>query len=198
MPLHEALNSCNSLGESLWKSSAGYDSIENDLNYLVLQKRYDHGQRYWIAPVRGTPSTLDADGRVKKASANEHLPVLCTQTAPYSTPDQKDTNATWQVTVNSNNQHLTGYGSMMDRADSSTNRDLAFVIDSSFDFSAFDMPKHQSDGPTLRTSKVTGIMRLLSTTAPNVSRAQAVRKIVSSSTSGLLTCRIPKLTQVRS
>lgn len=108
MPLQEAMNSCNSLGESLWKSSEGYDSIKNDLDYLAFQKRYGDGQRYWIAPVRGTPSTLDADGRVKKASANEHLPVLCTQTAPYSTPDQKDTNVTWQVTLNSNNQHLTG------------------------------------------------------------------------------------------
>ena len=86
----------------------------------------------------------------------------------------------------------------MDRADSSTNRDLASVIDSPFASSAFDMPKHQSDGPTLKTLKETAIMRLLSTTVPNVSRAQAARKIVSSSTSGLLTCRIPKLTLAKS
>lgn len=108
MPLQEAMNSCNSLGESLWSSSGRFKNIENDLDYLVLQKRYGDDQRYWIAPVQGTPSSVVADGRVKKASADEHLPVLCTQTAPFSTPDQKDTNTTWQVTVNSNNQHLTG------------------------------------------------------------------------------------------
>lgn len=108
MPLQNALNSCNKLGESLWDSGSGFDSIQSDLEYLVLQERYNHDQRYWIAPVHGTLSSVDASGRVKKAFANEHLPVLCTQTAPYSTPDFKDTNATWQVTVNSNNQHLTG------------------------------------------------------------------------------------------
>lgn len=108
MPLQEAMNSCNSLGESLWRSSDGFENIQNDLDYLVLQERYGDDQRYWIAPVSGTPSSVDVDGHVKKASADEHLPVLCTQTAPYSTPDQKDTNTTWQVTVDSNNQHLTG------------------------------------------------------------------------------------------
>ncbi|OOQ91345.1 cholinesterase [Penicillium brasilianum] len=109
MPLQNALNSCKSLGESLWDSSSGFGNIQNDLDYLVLQEKTTLNQRYWIAPVHGTPSSIDASGHVKKASANEHLPVLCTQTAPYSTPDIKDTNATWQVTVESNKQYLTGF-----------------------------------------------------------------------------------------
>lgn len=108
MPLQEALNSCNSLGESLWTSNSGLESIQNGLDYLVLQNRYTGDQRYWIAPVHGTPSSVDVSGRMKKASANEPLPVLCTQTAPYSTPDEKNTNATWQVTIKSNQQFLTG------------------------------------------------------------------------------------------
>jgi hypothetical protein len=108
MPLQQAMNSCNSLGESLWDSNSGFENIQSDLDYIVLQDRFKHDQRYWIAPVHGTPSSVDGSGLVKKASANERLPVLCTQTAPYSTPDVKDTNTTWQVTVNSNNQYLTG------------------------------------------------------------------------------------------
>lgn len=108
MPLQNALNNCKSLGESLWDSSSGFGNVQNDLDYLVLQEKTTLNQRYWIAPVHGTPSSIDASGHVKKASANEHLPVLCTQTAPYSTPDIKDTNATWQVTVESNKQYLTG------------------------------------------------------------------------------------------
>lgn len=108
MPLQNALSSCKSLGESLWDSSSGFGNIQNDLDYLVLQEKLSLDQRYWIASVHGTPSSIDASGSVKKASENEHLPVLCTQTAPYSTPDIKDTNATWQVTVNSNKQYLTG------------------------------------------------------------------------------------------
>lgn len=63
--------------------------------------------------------------------------------------------------------------------DMSTNRDLAFVIGSSFAFSVFGMPSQQKDGPILKHTKEPATMRLLSTTVPNVCRAQAVQKTAS-------------------
>jgi hypothetical protein len=62
--------------------------------------------------------------------------------------------------------------------DLSTDRDSAFVIGSFFAFLVFDMPNQQNDGPTLKHTKEMAIMRLLSTTAPSLSKAQAARKIV--------------------
>ena len=99
---------CHSLGETLWPTGSGFSDIEHDLKYLVYQRKYSHSQKYWVASVRGAPSTIDANGCVQRASAETHLPVLCTHSAPYSTLNDQDTNSTWQVTIHSNNEYLTG------------------------------------------------------------------------------------------
>ncbi|KAJ5085844.1 hypothetical protein N7532_010615 [Penicillium argentinense] len=111
MSLQEANKSCESLGEAIWSVDAGYSAIEYNLDYISFQGKFLAGssQRYWIAPVHGTPSTIDANGRVKKASPKEPLPVLCTQNAPYSSTSSQDTSPKWQVSVHSNNEQITGY-----------------------------------------------------------------------------------------
>ncbi|KAJ6036527.1 hypothetical protein N7540_000806 [Penicillium herquei] len=107
MPLQKAIESCRSLGESLW--SGKFDEIKYDLEYLTFQGKYSDDQKYWIAPVDNAASTINLSGKVQKASANTHLPALCTQTAPYSTSETQDNSSTWQVLVHSNNEYLTGF-----------------------------------------------------------------------------------------
>lgn len=106
MPLKQAISSCESLGESLWAAKSGFKNIQHDLDYLVYQGKYPRSQHYWIAPIHNTPSTINADGRISRATPDTHLPVLCTQSAPYSTPYSKDTNSTWQVSVQSDNEYI--------------------------------------------------------------------------------------------
>lgn len=108
MPLLKAAEACQSLGESLWASQSKVSTIQNDLDYLVYEHKSSRSQQYWIAPIRGVPSTINADGEIRESSPSKRLPVLCTQSAPYSTADTKDTNATWQISIQSNNEHITG------------------------------------------------------------------------------------------
>lgn len=108
MPLKKAMQSCQSIGEKLWSIEAGVSTIKHDLSYLLYRDKKKTNQRYWIAPIHGTPSTIDVNGKSKQASSDDNLPVICTQTAPFSTPSFQDTNSTWQVTVHSNNEYLTG------------------------------------------------------------------------------------------
>jgi len=104
----EATESCLKLGESLWRSGYSSKKIQSDLDYLVYQGKYTQSQRFWTAADHRKPSTINANGQIKSASTNEKLPVICTQTAPYSNITFQDTSAKWQVAVNSNNEYLTG------------------------------------------------------------------------------------------
>ncbi|KAJ5551589.1 hypothetical protein N7461_006287 [Penicillium sp. DV-2018c] len=106
---HEASASCEKLGESLWDNASGGQGIRNNLDYLVYQGKYSHGQRFWTASNRRRLSTIDTNGRIHRPSAHERLPVICTQHAPYSNMTFQDTSAQWQVTVNSNNEYITGF-----------------------------------------------------------------------------------------
>jgi hypothetical protein len=108
MPLLKAIEACQNLGESLWNRQSGLPKIHNDLEYLIFERKYSRNQAYWIAPIHGVPSTINVDGQVKESLPSKRLPVLCTQSAPYSTADTKDTNSTWQVNVQANNEHITG------------------------------------------------------------------------------------------
>ena len=109
MPLQKAIESCKSLGESLWTSQTGFSQIKSDLNYLTFQGKYTSDQRYWISSLHNTPSTINGHGKIQKASANTHLPVLCHQSAPYSDHETQDNSSAWRVSVHSNNEYLTGY-----------------------------------------------------------------------------------------
>ncbi|KAJ5130945.1 uncharacterized protein N7515_006984 [Penicillium bovifimosum] len=105
----EATESCQKLGESLWDIASGHQDVQNNLDYLVYQGKYHHGQQFWTASNHRKLSTIDTNGRINRASAHERLPVICTQRAPYSNMTFQDTSAQWQVTVNSNNEYITGF-----------------------------------------------------------------------------------------
>ncbi|OQD75233.1 hypothetical protein PENDEC_c008G02950 [Penicillium decumbens] len=108
MPLVKATDACRIIGESLWATQSGFSNIQHDLEYLVFQRKFSGSQQYWIAPIQAVPSTIDAYGEIRESFSSIHLPVLCTQSAPYSTADTKDTNSTWQVAIQSNNENITG------------------------------------------------------------------------------------------
>jgi hypothetical protein len=59
---------------------------------------------FWVAGEK----TLGGLGEITLADPELHLPVLCTQTAPYSNDTGQDTSAKWQVAVTANNETLTG------------------------------------------------------------------------------------------
>jgi hypothetical protein len=107
-PWQEATESCQKIGETLWGADSSYKNIQNDLDYLVFQGKYTRNQRFWTTSDHRKLSTIDTNGRVNKAPANERLPVLCTQSAPLSNSTFQDTSAQWQVTVHSNDEYLTG------------------------------------------------------------------------------------------
>jgi predicted GIY-YIG superfamily endonuclease len=78
------------------------------LEYLVYQGKYTANQRFWAASHDRKPSAINARGQIKSASKDEKLPVLCTQTAPYTNSTFQDTSSKWQVNVRSNNELITG------------------------------------------------------------------------------------------
>ncbi|KAI2788804.1 hypothetical protein POX_e06825 [Penicillium oxalicum] len=91
MPLHLARKSCEDLGESLWDSNTGFDRIQSQLEYMVLQNTYGPQQRFWVSSTQCAPLSIDSKGSVKEADADQDLPALCTQSAPFSTVNVTDT-----------------------------------------------------------------------------------------------------------
>ncbi|KAJ5330061.1 hypothetical protein N7452_010451 [Penicillium brevicompactum] len=105
----EAAKSCLELGETLWRSDSGFEFIQSDLDYLVYLGSYSPKQQFWTASHNQKSSTINADGQINHASPQKRLPVICTQTAPYSNSTSQDTNERWQLVVESGNQQLTGF-----------------------------------------------------------------------------------------
>ena len=107
--LQEGIHACETLGESLWGSPPSTPAdIKADLDYLLYRGDYDRQRRFWISPTNNTARTIGLDGTIATADANRRYPVLCTQTAPYSTEDYQNTSSPYQVTVHANNEYLTG------------------------------------------------------------------------------------------
>ncbi|CAG8926062.1 unnamed protein product [Penicillium salamii] len=104
-----ATESCLQLGATLWGSESGPETIQSGLEYLAYIGKYAPGQRFWTASKHQKPSTLRTNGRIQTSSADQKLPVLCKQIAPYSNNSFQDTSEQWQVTVESHSQRFTGF-----------------------------------------------------------------------------------------
>ena len=105
----DASAACEALGEQLWSPELKTSSIQPNLDYLVYQGRAERTTQFWIATLGEEPRVISASGHVSPASSKLNLPVLCTQSAPYSNDSVADTSAKWQVAVRSNNEDLTGF-----------------------------------------------------------------------------------------
>ncbi|KAI1826250.1 cholinesterase [Xylaria intraflava] len=104
-----AARSCHALGEELWLPELGTSSIQINLDYLKYSEQYQELSRFWIGPEDSSARTLDLSGHVSPASEALELPVLCTQSAPFSTGSYQDNSERWQVTVHANNEYITGF-----------------------------------------------------------------------------------------
>ncbi|KAK0741098.1 cholinesterase-like protein [Schizothecium vesticola] len=108
-PYSDALTACQALGEQVWSPGLNTSSIKPNLDFLRFQGRISATSRLWIASNGNETWALDASGSISAADSASQLPVLCTQTAPFSRKGVQDTSEKWRVEVEANNQTLTGY-----------------------------------------------------------------------------------------
>jgi carboxylesterase type B len=118
-----AAQTCQALSESLWSPSkqnfgAGLNS---SLAYEVYAGHYASNQLFWIAAESKHWSgpwqhhsmqhcqAMDVHGHCHDVNCEEHLPVLCTQSAPASTSTFANTSAAFQVAQSVREQTLIGY-----------------------------------------------------------------------------------------
>lgn len=106
----DASRSCQALGERLWSPDLGTSSIQKNLDYLKYLEHHQEVSKFWVGPENQYGQTVDVNGRVSHASKGLKLPVLCTNSAPFSSATSQDDNERWHVTIHSNNEYITGYG----------------------------------------------------------------------------------------
>lgn len=109
--LEDASGACEAFGERLWSPETDATEIQSVLNYTKYLESGSGLTEFWIASQNGSGRTIRADGLMSAIEPSQatQLPILCTQSAPYSNETYADTSEKWQVTVNSNNENITGY-----------------------------------------------------------------------------------------
>ncbi|OTB20383.1 hypothetical protein K445DRAFT_17661 [Daldinia sp. EC12] len=107
--LEHAHETCEAVGEQLWSLAAGTQSIQANLNYLKYSDPDLRLSQFWVASENQSARAIDIDGHVAEVDPDTELPVLCSQSAPFSNVTFQDKGEKWQVTVKSNNESLTGY-----------------------------------------------------------------------------------------
>ncbi|KAI1104210.1 alpha/beta-hydrolase [Jackrogersella minutella] len=107
--LKDAGEACEAVGENLWSPDLQTRSLQNVLNYLKYSSSDQRVSQFWIAPKNQSAQAVDTNGKIYQANSDAKLPVLCTQSAPFSNETSQDTSEKWQITVKSNNESLTGF-----------------------------------------------------------------------------------------
>ena len=104
-------NTCAAVHESLLTLNPANTSfnLTSALGHLVGDAYFHPSQRYWVGSTDGQCVSTNNIGQVNVTSCEEVLPVLCTQTAPFSNITYADTSSAWQVKVQSRAQTITGY-----------------------------------------------------------------------------------------
>ncbi|TAQ85351.1 hypothetical protein B7494_g6314 [Chlorociboria aeruginascens] len=100
---------CAALGEQLWTADLHPPSIQPNLDYLTYLNKFPAEQQYWVASNSSNANVMTGRGQRLAASHHLQLPVLCTQTAPFSNATFQDPSLQWQVTVHSNDEYYTGF-----------------------------------------------------------------------------------------
>ncbi|KAL2017034.1 hypothetical protein VTK56DRAFT_2678 [Thermocarpiscus australiensis] len=107
---------CAKLGEQLWRRP-GQRRTRRDskalpfFDYLKYVGTADASSKFWVSSSDSSSDTVDVSGRYhsEKPGSHSKFPGLCTNTAPYSTGNSQDTSSKWQITLDVNNQTLTGF-----------------------------------------------------------------------------------------
>ena len=98
MTLQDGETACADLGEQLWAPELDTGSIQRNLNFLRYQGK--DSTSFWIAPLDDAFRSISISGNVlDDRGESEKLPVLCTQTAPFSNSSVQDTDERWRVSV---------------------------------------------------------------------------------------------------
>lgn len=105
----DASRSCETLGERLWSPDLGISTIQKNLDYLEYLGYHQESFKFWIGPENLSGQTVDIRGHVDRTSKGLKLPVLCTNSAPFSDATSQDTSQRWHVTIHSNNEYITGF-----------------------------------------------------------------------------------------
>ncbi|KAI0887181.1 alpha/beta-hydrolase [Annulohypoxylon maeteangense] len=107
--LNDASEACETAGEKLWSPELDTSNVQNMLNYLNYSSFKTGFSQFWIASKNGSTLAIDKDGRVFQTRLDARLPVVCTQSAPFSNATLQDTSERWRITLESNNEILTGF-----------------------------------------------------------------------------------------
>lgn len=104
-----AATSCAALGESLWSLDRCSQSLDF-LGYLEYDSQRLGQNLYWVASTVGTKcNAVSPKGRRQQVPCDTPLPVLCSNTAPLSSPTWADNGNKWQSSVSTGNATITGY-----------------------------------------------------------------------------------------
>jgi hypothetical protein len=107
----DASAACEALGEKLFNPlSSLVDEVQQSLNFLIFSGKFEAGQQFWIASEGSNQRAINTHGGFSLGNGVSRLslPVLCTQTAPFSDIGFQNTSSQWQISLESNNQILTG------------------------------------------------------------------------------------------
>lgn len=102
----DASKACASISEKAASVSEPIDSgLQKQLAYLVYDKTYETGQKFWVADGKALQVVADGHVQLSTAGNGEKLPVLCTQSAPRNVANNTDTASQYHITTN----HWTGF-----------------------------------------------------------------------------------------
>ncbi|KAL2129908.1 hypothetical protein VTI74DRAFT_7151 [Chaetomium olivicolor] len=102
---------CAKLGEMLWRPKQGHKrgtAVLPFSEYMKYDGTADDSTEFWISS-DSSSNAVDIAGHSQVKPGNERYPGLCTNTAPYSTQNSQDTSPKWQISLDVNNQTLTGF-----------------------------------------------------------------------------------------
>ena len=105
-----ALAACNELHESLVHPDflgSSFD-LTAGLTQQINGRLKTATESYWIASTQGLCQVTDAYGTTRSVDCDEQLPVLCTQSAPFSNISYFDSSISWQTKVETGVQTITG------------------------------------------------------------------------------------------
>jgi carboxylesterase type B len=108
-PFQEAVTSCKALGEELWKPDTSDHGLAIVKDHLLAGQSSNGTAKAWIASEGDSVRAITSSGELVSSDESAALPVLCTQTAPFSDKTTEDKSEQWQIQVESNNEVLTGF-----------------------------------------------------------------------------------------
>ena len=108
MSQRAAGDACAALQESL------IDPDQHDINLTAVINQYMYSrsqsstQQYWISS-KGGCRAIRVDDWTGSVDCHTRLPVICSQSAPFSNVSYTNTSSNWQTSANVGNKVITGY-----------------------------------------------------------------------------------------